>query len=362
MTSGQSPNLREGQPLVSRLSPRANPLFRVHCRCEDWRVSRRVGGLTVAAALLSLQLAGCGGGQQANCGVGGVRPHPEIGGQILFTCYPGPGGRLTAPSGGLFLLDVATGQVRALTSDRAWNIWADWSPDGSEVAFESTRDGWSDLYVMDLSNGGRVRRLTNGRGFNEEPSWSPDGVWIVFQSTRDGITAPLGHGRNYKDLYLVRSDGTDLRRLTNLPGYNGDPAWGPGGRIAFGSDRGGNFDIYTMAADGRDQRQLTDFHGTGGFAAYPRWSPDGSRIVFDAESRAWPAASIYSIPAAGGPPSPLTDGFDARPDWSPDGQWVVFLRNWHGHGELFVIRPDGSDVTQLTSDGANKDVPRWRPR
>jgi Tol biopolymer transport system component len=321
-------------------------------------MSRRVGGLTVAAALLSLQLAGCGGGQQANCGVNGVRPHPEIGGEILYTCYAQPGGH-----GGLFLLDIATGHVRALTSDRAWSYGADWSPDASQIVYMSTRDGRSDLYVMDLLNGGRVRRLTNGRGFNEEPSWSRDGAWIVFQSTRDGIRAPLGPGRNYKDLYAVRPDGTDVRRLTTLPGFNGNPAWGPGGsRLAFGSDRDGNFDIFSMAADGGDQRQLTDFHRSGGFAAFARWSPDGSRIVFNASNPApGPLASIYSIPADGGQPYRITTGFDLRPDWSPDGQWIVFIRQWQGSWELFVARPDGSDVTQLTWDKAVKDVPRWRP-
>ena len=155
--------------------------------------------------------------------MGGVRPHPEVGGQILFTCYTGPGGH-----GGLFLLDVATGQVRAVTSDRAWNYGATWSPDGTQIVYMSTREGRSDLYVMDLSNGGRVRRLTNGRGFNEEPSWSPDGAWIAFQSTRDGIKAPLSPRRLYKELYLVHPDGTDLRRLTQ-PGFNANPAWAPGG-------------------------------------------------------------------------------------------------------------------------------------
>ena len=319
-------------------------------------MSRRLGGLT-AAALLSLQLAGCGGGPRANCGVDGVRPHPEIGGEILYTCYAQPGGH-----GALFLLDVATGRVRALTTDRARNVGATWSPDGHRIVYESTRDGRSDLYVMDLPNGA-IWRLTDGRGFNEEPSWSPDGARIAFASSRDGITAPLGSARFHLDLYRMRSDGTGVWRLTSLPGATYSPTWSPAGvRIAFVSDRDGNFDIFTMADDGRDQRQITDFHRMAGFSAYPRWSPDGSHIVFNASNPPpGPAASIYSVRADGSEVHRLTDGYDFKPDWSPDSRWIVFLRKWQGHTELFIARSDGGGVTQVTGDGADKDGPRWRP-
>lgn len=352
---GEPGTLKGAGPRVVRVRPRANPLCPFNYWCEDWPVSRRVC-LALAAALLSPLFAACAGSQAASCGVNGVRPHPEIGGQILYTCYQSGG------HGGLFLLDITTGRVRPVTTDHAWNIDASWSPDGRRIAYESTRDGRSDLYVMDLASG-FIRRVTDGRGFSDNASWSPDGSWIVFRSSRAGITAPLGHGRNYGDLYVVHPDGTGLRRLTDQHGFNGDPAWAPdGSRIAFGSDRDGDYDIFTMAQDGTDQLQLTNFHRAGGNSARPRWSPDGSRIVFNGSNpNPTPPNSLYTIAADGGDPARLTDGFDFRPDWSPDGGWIVFIRQSSARFDFFAVRADGSGVTQLTWDGAAKDVPRWRP-
>ncbi len=319
--------------------------------------------------LLTFQLNACGPQQSTPCG-GPVQPHPEVAGQLLYTCYPAPqAGYAQVPQvgGRLYLLDVSTGQIRPLTTDRAWSWTAGWSPDGRRIAYMSTRGGRMDLYLLDLT-GGDLRRLTDGRGFNEWPSWSPDGLTIAFASTRDGITKPPGNGHLQRDLYTIRSDGTDLRRLTNLAGFNGDPAWSPDGkRIAFGSDRDGGFDLFTMAADGSDQRPLTRLHQSGGRAGYARWSPDGSRIVFNGANPRQDGRdnSIYWIPAQGGEPRRVTqeaNGLrDVEPDWSPDGRWISFLRGLNDHWDLFVVRPDGSELMQLTNDGARKEVARWRP-
>ena len=154
----------------------------------------------VAGVLVLLAVSGCGGTAPATCGAAGARPHPEVGGEVLYYCQAWP-----AVSGRLFLLDVATGQVRALTAGRAWNLDGAWSPDGARIAFQSTRQGRDDLFVMDVESGG-VRRITDGRGFNEYPAWSPDGQWISFNSTRDGASGS-GAGAYYRDLYLVRPDG-----------------------------------------------------------------------------------------------------------------------------------------------------------
>lgn len=162
------------------------------------------------------------------------------------------------------------------------------------------RDGRSDLHVMDLPNAA-IDRLTDGLGFNREPGWSPDGTRIALASGRDGTSAPPGSPRFHLDLYQMRSDATVVRRLTSLPGANDSPAWSPmGSRIAFVSDGDCTFDTFTMADDGHDHGQTTDFQRTGGSSAYPRWSPDGSHIVFNAiDPAAEPAASIYSVGADG---------------------------------------------------------------
>jgi Tol biopolymer transport system component len=286
--------------------------------------------------------------------------HPEVGGVVLYTCFPPS----PANGGRLFLLDVTTGKVRALTSDGAWNIDAAWSPDGDRIAYQSTRDGRSDLYVMDVDSG-RVRRLTDGRGFNGYPTWSPDGQWIAFESSRDGIRKRPQRGF-YRDLYLVRAEGTEIRRLAPFLASNSEPAWSPDGdRIAFDSDQAGATDVYTMTPGGFELHQLTHLAHSGGFATYPRWSPDGSRVVFDAAPTAAGHSSLYWMLADGGEVHQVTNDataqWDGWPDWSDDGRWIVFTRNGQSE-QLFAVAPDGSDVTQLTDDAGSKVLPRWRPR
>lgn len=315
-------------------------------------------------AALSLVLAAgtasCGGSSSpATCGASGGRPHPEIGGEILYYCSDWP-----QLNGGIYLLDVATGRVRALTSDLAWNLDGAWSPDGSRIAFQSTRDGRDDIFVMGADGGG-VHKLTDGRGFNEYPSWSPDGNWIVFNSTRDGVADSAGSDY-YRNLYIMRPDGRDVRRLTRGYGTFAFPAWSPDGRtLAFASDRAGTWDVYTMGIDGRGIQQLTHQKDSRGSANFPAWAPDGTRVVFGSSVSGEPA-SIYWLAVGQAEahrvtvsvPGLIWDGF---PNWSPDGRWIVFERNGND-AQLFAVRPDGSDLTQLTDGHGLKALPRWRPQ
>ena len=309
----------------------------------------------IAMVLATLQLGACGGAPTSTCGATGARPHPEIGGELLYYCGDWP-----TVNGGLYLLDVRSGRVRALTSDLAWNLDGAWSPDGTMIAFQSTRDGHDDLFVMNVDGGG-VRKLTDGRGWNEYPSWSPDGQWITFNSNRDGI-AGSGETGYYRDLYMMRADGSGIRRLTQQAGANTEAAWRPdGSTLAFQSDRAGTWDIYTMELDGSSLRQLTHHENAG----FPRWSPDDSRVVFEAGPPSGPA-SIYWLTVGQDGLHRVTSSEsgpygDIYPDWSPDGRWIVFTRSHSGGDQLFAVRPDGSDLTQLTDGPGYKDLPRWRP-
>jgi Tol biopolymer transport system component len=322
-------------------------------------VKRLCSGLLGLAVVAGLA-ASCGGSLQSTCGMGAGRPHPEIGGEVLYYCSDWPN-----VNGGLYLLDVETGGVRALTSDLAWNLDGAWSPDGSRIAFQSTRDGRDDIYVMDLG-GGRVKRLTDGRGYNEYPSWSPDGQWILFNSTRDGVPADSGGTGYYRDLYVMRPDGTNIHRLTRHVGTFAFAAWNPDGRaLALQSDRAGLWDIYTMGVDGTGLQQRTHHEKTAGSAAFPRWSPDGTSVIFGA-SMAGEPASIYWLRLGADEPHRVTVGvpglqWDGFPDWSPDGSWIVFERNGDD-AQLYAVRPDGSGLTQLTDGRGFKALPRWRPR
>jgi Tol biopolymer transport system component len=312
----------------------------------------------IVCLLTIVGLGGCGAPTATTCGIGGVSPQPNIGGEVVYTCALSP-----AIAGALFLLDLSTGRVRQLTNDRSFNGDPAWSPDGRHIAFQSTRGGRSELYVMDLASG-QVRWLTGGLGFNELPRWSPDGSWISFNSSRDGISAPVGTAGFHRNIYLIRPDGSNLHRLTNGRGFNGDAVWSPdGAHLAFTSDRAGTFDLYTMNPDGTDQRQETHHESGGGFASYASWSPDSAEVVFDATNGTGDAAraSIYRQRIGNGQTRRLTRGYDFRPDWSSDGAWIVFVGKRQEHTQLFVVRSDGSDLIELTGDTGDKDLPRWRP-
>ncbi len=141
---------------------------------------------------------------------------------------------------------------------------------------------------------GRICRLTRDQGQDDFPAWSPDGRRIAFSSNRSG---------NY-EIYVLGVDGGNPIRLTRNAADDADPKWSPDGRrIAFVSDRSGNHDIYVMNADGTGVRQLTT-NPTGDGS--PAWSPDGRSIVF-ASTRE--RAQLFTMGADGSRPgsaSPTT--------------------------------------------------------
>jgi WD40 repeat protein len=117
------------------------------------------------------------------------------------------------------------------------------SPDGSKLAFTSTRNGYWDLYLLDLATG-NLRQLTETHDFEGHPTWSPDGQWIAFDAYYDG---------DY-DIWILPVEGDQgLIQLTNHNANDTSPSWDAGGRrIAFISDREGQADVFLASLDLRD--------------------------------------------------------------------------------------------------------------
>ncbi len=303
-------------------------------------------------------LAGCGVADETahGCGLEGTAALPGPVAEIAFVCNLEPS-RLYHGD----ILAVRLGErAHMLTHGEGVNRDPRWSPDGTRIAFMSTRSGVEQLYVMNADGTGVVQ-LTHSPGFKGGEDWSPDGTQIAFASSEAGITGPLGIIHAPGDVYVARSDGSDARRLTSGGGLNVDPEWSKDGtRIAFFSDRGGPGEIWVMAADGSDVRRLTEGPSLN---ASPSWSPDSARIAFHSE-RDFPGgyeSAIYVMNADGTDQRRLVDGKGLSPAWSPDGRWIAYVSDRDGPWNLYAVRPDGSQLTRLTNEVNTEIEPQWRP-
>jgi WD40-like Beta Propeller Repeat len=177
------------------------------------------------------------------------------------------------------LVVLAPGSMQAWRSTDAGDTWQSWVP---PVALTSDRDGNREIYTADRPQFGLaasgLQRRTVDPSADENPAWSPAWTRLAFQSNRKG---------NW-DIFTVRADcepsgpsgesSCDLRQLTDDPGDDLLPAWSPDGRsIAFVSTRDGNPEIYVMDTDGGRQRRLTD-HPGGDWR--PAWLPDSRTLLF----------------------------------------------------------------------------------
>ena len=183
-------------------------------------------------------------------------------------------------------------------------------------------------------------------GNNFLPVWSPDGTRIAFMSTRDGNP----------DIYVMNRDGSSVRRLTTNPAIDGSPTWSPkGDQIAFTSDRTGTPQIFVMGADGLGARQLT--HDT--YADRPTWSPAPFNEIAYA-ARTGPGNDIKVMELATGQVKQLTfgEGTNESPAFAPNGRHLAFTSSRSGKSQIFTIGRDGKDLRQMTRTG-NNYYPDW---
>ena len=227
-----------------------------------------------------------------------------------------------------------------------WNIV--WSPNGQRIAFTSERDGNTEVYVM-AADGTDQTNLTQSAGDDWAPVWAPDGQRLAFVSNRDGNT----------EVYVMAADGTDQTNLTQSAGDDWAPVWSSDGqRLAFASNRDGNTEVYVMAADGTEPTRLTQ---NAGDDRDPVWAPDGQRLAFASDRDG--NTEVYVMAADGTNPTSLTYHFSGEwsPVWSPDGQRIAFLSNRDGNTEVYVMAADGTNPTNLTQNVGDDWSPVWSP-
>lgn len=234
-----------------------------------------------------------------------------------------------------------------------WVYFAD-----ERIVFGSDREGGYrqgdyDLYVID-GGGDLTEKLTRFPVYDSYLSASPDGEHFVVCSRKDGDS----------EIYIIDSDGNEETRLTDNEFEDRDPCWSPGGyRIVFRSNREGAWDLWLMNVDGSNLRRLTDFAGNDKAHGYqegpPHWSPDGNQILFSSEREG--NFDLYVIRPDGWELENLTNtpSNEVWASWSPDGRRIAFDSDRDGNYEIYVMNSDGSEVQRVTENPAADQGPVW---
>lgn len=294
----------------------------------------------------------------------------------------------------IYVLDLQSGDTRRVSPGVGKTTCSFFRPGTDQVLFASThadpnavrkqqeeiefrasgktrRYSWDydaemDLYLADLKTG-ELRRLTESHGYDAEGAISPDGQWVVFCSLRDAYPveklSPQDQQRLTQDpswfgeIYLMRVDGTEVRRLTREPGYDGGPFFSPDGRriIWRRFDASGvNADVYTMNVDGTDVRRLTDFQA---MSWAPYFHPSGQYAIFTANKLGFENFELFLVDLAGErEPVRVTysDGFDGLPVFSPNGRQLCWTSNRTANkqSQLFLADWNHAAALQALSQAA----------
>ena len=254
----------------------------------------------------------------------------------------------------IFLYSVETRQSRNITNSEFFETDASFSPDGSQVVFSSTRDGNQEIYLVNL-DGSNLRRLTFNPAIDTHPAFSPDGTQILFTSNRENENA---------DVYLMDADGSNIVKVTNWDKTNetaGPGSWSfDGTKIAFFSDRNGKDDVYVVSAETiRPKVLLSNPERNLGSTSC---SPDGKRLVYseELENKAG-ALKVLDLETRQSTLLRKIELPRTTVDWSPDGNWIAFFDRVNGNSEIFVIRPDGTELRNLSNHPGLDVGPSWSP-
>ena len=313
----------------------------------------------------------------------------------------------------MYLLDLLSGETSRVSPGTGKTTCGFFQPGTGRVLFASThadpealakqkaelefrasgkqrRYSWDYDAAMDIwscnQDGTQLVNLTHSLGYDAEGSYSPDGKQIVFCSLRSAFPLeklpPEQRARYDKDpayfgdIYIMSANGSNVRRLTDAPGYDGGPFFSPDGtRIIWRHfDESGMFaDVWTMKTDGTDKRRITDFKS---MSWAPFYHPSGKYIIFTSNKLGFSNFELFIVDV-NGEHEPVrvthTDGFDGLPVFSPDGRklcWTsgrttdgksqLFLADWNDGAALKALHEAplrGSQVAAAKSAGDKADAP-----
>jgi Tol biopolymer transport system component len=273
------------------------------------------------------------------------------------------------------------------------NAEAYFSADGKKLIFQSTRDGHEcdQIYTMNI-DGSDVRLVSTGDGRTTCSYFFPNGKRILYSSTHLGAKQcppKPDFSKGYVwaiydtfDIFTANPDGSNLKQLTNVPGYDAETTISRDGKLAFTSKRDGDLDIYTMDANGKNVKRLTNELGYDGG---PFWSYDGKQIVYRAyhpQTEKEKADYIALLKQNLIRPTTLeimvmnADGSNKRqvthlnkasfaPYFFPDGKRIIFASNYadpKGRDfDLYVVKTDGTGLERVTYNDTFDGFPMFSP-
>ena len=320
----------------------------------------------------------------------------------------------------IYVSDLETGDIERVSTGEGKTTCAWIHPSGDRILFASThadaeskqkqkeeielrqsgkqrRYAWDydpqyELYAKDLATES-LNRLTDSLGYDAEASYSPDGTQIVFASNREAYARDLTeHERQLFevdpaymiDLYIMDADGTNVRRLTDVGGYDGGPFFSADGRrICWRrfAENGATAEVYSMSTDGSDVKRLTDI---GAMSWAPYFHPSGKYLIFTTNKHGFANFELYLVRADGtGAPIRVTytNGFDGLPVFLPDGNrlsWTsnrntkkqsqVYLADWNHEQALKMLGlsaasddGDRAEDRELAMANAKSSQPAFSP-
>lgn len=277
-------------------------------------MSRRAILLAAAAATV---LAAPAAGAIGRAPTGGI-PASSPDGLIVFS-------RCCTPTG-IYTISPVDGSERLLYKPKYDDtpLTPSWSPNGRSIAYVAGPQA-PGIWSMNAA-GGRKHRITRGSGDPNSPTWSTSGTKIAFSD----LAKP---GAKTYDIWVVRTNGTGLTRLTHTAANEGGPKWAPNDKSII-YQRG--LDVWQMRTDGTHQHRLIRN------ALAPDWSPGATHIAFIRQGDPW----IASSDGSGARLLVHTPEQDASVTWSPDGRYL--LLSPVDRGDLVVLQSSGAVLQPLT--------------
>ena len=218
---------------------------------------------------------------------------------------------------------------------------------GSKIVFVSNKTGFKEIYECDFDGYG-VEQLTNAKSISMNPTFSPDGKYLAYISFTSG-----------RPTLYIRELAGGKTAAVGKSGVSIDPGWRNNSEVAATLSLDGNQAIYLVKTDGSLSRRVTNNRSID---ISPTFSPDGSRMAFVSSRNGLPQIFIQDLQSGLVKRLTFSGRYNTQPSWSPAGDKIAYT-TWEKNGEIniFVISADGSGLMQLTQKSGENKSPSWSP-